>query len=158
ALALVALVAGTIYQQQREKVLELEMKSRKEATEREQAEKQLRAQADQARTEAEHQKERAEGLLYLNRVLLASGEWRDNRVARADELLRACPAELRRWEWHYLYRLCHGELRTLRGHRGWVHVVRFSPDGLLLASGGTSNPRGDPGQGEVKLWDAASGA
>jgi len=40
-----------------------------------------------------------------------------NDVDRAWTLLEDCPARLRRWEWHYLRRLCHGEFRTIQGHR-----------------------------------------
>ena len=38
-------------------------------------------------------------------------------------------------------------VRALAGHQGEVSCVRFSPDGLLLASGGTG----------VHLWDVSSG-
>jgi WD40 repeat protein len=39
------------------------------------------------------------------------------------------------------------QVRALTGHQGRVSCVRFSPDGLLLASGGTG----------VHLWDVSSG-
>ena len=41
------------------------------------------------------------------------------------------------------------EVRTLRGHTGWVYSVAFSPDGRLLASGSGDNT--------VKVWEVASG-
>ncbi|MGD1703235.1 WD40 repeat domain-containing protein [Dapis sp. BLCC M229] len=40
-------------------------------------------------------------------------------------------------------------LRTLRGHRGWIESVSFSPDGQLLASGGTEKT--------IKLWYPETG-
>src|SRR5262249_30708282 len=77
-----------------------------------------------------------------------------------------CPRERRGWEWHYLDRLCHGELLTLPpegypGHDGWVTAVAFSPDGRHLISAG-GNPywcqqRLRHGSGGLIRWDAATG-
>ena len=41
------------------------------------------------------------------------------------------------------------EVRTLRGHTSRVHVVAFSPDGRLVASGGADQ--------SVKVWETAAG-
>jgi hypothetical protein len=41
---------------------------------------------------------------------------------------------LRGFEWHYLERLCHSEIFSLKGHEGFVRAVAYSPDGRTLAS------------------------
>jgi RNA polymerase sigma factor (sigma-70 family) len=43
------------------------------------------------------------------------------------------------------------ELPALEGHRGGTYPVVFSPDGKLIASGGSYN------DGEIHLWDAGTG-
>ncbi len=52
-------------------------------------------------------------------------------------------------EWFYLERKLHGERKTLRGHKGDVYHVEYSPDGTLLASSGQD--------GTLRLWNATSG-
>src|SRR5262249_6564868 len=73
---------------------------------------------------------------------------------RASQLLeyyrpRAGMEDLRGWEWRYLWRRCHGEIRSLRGHTGTVTSLAFAPDGRTLASGSAD--------GTVRLWDMAAG-
>ena len=50
----------------------------------------------------------------LLRVHLAQRAWLDKDVLRARGLLESCPPELRRWEWHYLNRICNPEVSTCR--------------------------------------------
>src|SRR5262249_3108055 len=115
-----------------------------------------RAAAEAARLEAQRQAGQTEAALgkaneylYLNRVLLAHSEYRDNHVGRAVALLDECPAELRAWEGRYLNRLWHPGRPTLPGHTDKVHAVAFSRDGQRLASAGAD--------GTVRFWDLADG-
>jgi WD40 repeat protein/serine/threonine protein kinase len=75
--------------------------------------------ADEEKKGREAEKQRAEALLgwrasaNYRQIALAFSEYRANSVARANEMLDAedkCPKDLHGWEWHYLKRLCHGEL------------------------------------------------
>jgi WD40 repeat protein len=51
------------------------------------------------------------------------------------------------------------EVRTLSGHTDSVYSVAFSPDGRLLASGSCSKIENySCVQGEIKLWDVATGS
>src|SRR5207245_3268213 len=43
--------------------------------------------------------------LYYHRIALAEREWSANNLSRVEQLLDACPPDLRGWEWHYLKRL-----------------------------------------------------
>jgi WD40 repeat protein len=94
-----------------------------------------RNQAERARAEAELLQKRAvaalhdaERNLYFNRISLAERYWTAANVARAEQYLEACPPEPRSWEWHFLKRLCHPELRSLEGES-----AEYSPDGKTLA-------------------------
>src|SRR5262245_16113713 len=114
----------------------------------------LRAEADQQRTSAEQARALAKGYLYGAQLNLAQRAWQENRLPRAVELLegqRPAPGEedLRGFEWHYLWRLCHGELMTLPGQQDGATCVRWGPDGGRLASGGKD--------GLVRVWDARTG-
>src|SRR5262249_17214647 len=109
----------------------------------------LRGEAETAKETAEQLRERAEFTLYVNRVMRAHFEWKDNAVARADRLLHECPRQFRNWEWHYVKRLCHSELLTFRGHTDKVFAVAFSPDGKRLASAAADRT--------IKVWDAVTG-
>ncbi len=121
-----------------------------------------RRTAQDAKSKAEHARDREQALreqleqtLYFHRVSLAHREWLTNRLPRADQLLAECPEEYRGWEWRYLTRLFHSEIRALRGHTLPIRRVAFSADGRWIASAsGLWNAR-DPG--EVIVWDAHTG-
>jgi WD40 repeat protein len=58
----------------------------------------------------------------------------DHHLPRAAQLLDGCPGYLRRWEWHYLRRVCHPDRLTRTEHRAPLTGVAYSPDGKYLAS------------------------
>ena len=120
-----------------------------------------------ARGEAEGARQLAEGLaeerrrsLYSARINLAHQAWQKGNTSRVLDLLerlRPDPgqADLRGFEWYYLWALCHGETLSLRGQSGPVRAVAFSPDGKSLATAsGTAVVICDRETGRVKtsLW------
>jgi WD40 repeat protein len=112
-------------------------------------EREARAGEAEARAGEARALQDLQGVLYLQRVARAYREWSDNEVARADQLLRECPPELRGWEWRYVHCLCREELCICRGHTRETVGVCFSPDGTHLASSSWD--------GTVRVWDTASG-
>ena len=70
--------------------------------------------------------------LYAAHMNLAQHAWEAGSIERVQELLeqhRPKPGEtdLRGFEWYYLYRLCHAELLTLKGHTGVVQQRGLQP-------------------------------
>jgi WD40 repeat protein len=92
---------------------------------------------------------RVQQTLYFHRISLAHHEWLANNVVRTEELLDACPPELRQWEWRYLKRLGQSGFTTFRGHDREVTNVAFDAQGKRLASASWD--------GTVKVWDPDRG-
>lgn len=88
--------------------------------------------------------------LAANTVSISTGLRSRNGIGRrtirgrVDQILEACPANLRDWEWRYLKCLGHSEESTLPGDQ-----VTYSPDGKLLATDGKDN--------SVQVRDAQTG-
>jgi WD40 repeat protein/serine/threonine protein kinase len=113
------------------------------------------ADAKAAAAREGREKEQAWYNLYLARLQLAQAAWRSGNVARLRELLeetrpRRGQRDLRGSEWHYLWRLCHPAVTTLRASSSRIRQVAFSPDGKRLAS--ASIGRRDAAA--FKAWDA----
>jgi WD40 repeat protein/tRNA A-37 threonylcarbamoyl transferase component Bud32 len=116
-------------------------------------------QAEKERDEVRALDDKLQRTLYAAHMNLAQHAWQGAAVPRVIELLeqhrpKIGEPDLRSFEWHYLNRLCHGELLTLR-HAHAVYSVAYSPDGKRLASAGWGGVPMAPG--EVKMWDAQTG-
>jgi WD40 repeat protein/serine/threonine protein kinase len=120
------------------------------------AEAEQRTKAEEATRQTEVALQDARANLYLSNIAFAHREWSSNHVAKAEELLDACPLDLRRWEWYYLKRRCHDDRLTFRADASNVHSIAFSPDGEHLATAGGDEFAADK-PGEVKVWDVATG-
>jgi WD40 repeat protein/serine/threonine protein kinase len=115
--------------------------------EKKQTDDALRAETH-ARVELSHALDRERRSVYFERIARVEREWAANNLNQVEQLLDACPAELRGWEWHYLRRLRLGNVSVLR-HASPGQCVAFSPDGERLASGNL--------EGVVKVWDLRNG-
>jgi WD40 repeat protein len=151
-LGAVGTTAGLIWADAARRETEVRRREAEAARENEQGQ---RLQAEQAQTSEEQQRIRAEEALYFNRIAFASRERAAGNVRQAEALLDLCPPERRRWEWHYLKRLCHGELLTLAEGQDVVNVLAFSPDGEYLASG-SGHPHRPGSAALVKLWKTST--
>jgi WD40 repeat protein/serine/threonine protein kinase len=72
-----------------------------------------RGEAEAARDGEAKARELLAAFEYGRTMQVAHEEWRDNNIAAALALLHSTRAEFRGWEWRYLHRLCHADLRTL---------------------------------------------
>ncbi len=79
-----------------------------------------------ARARADREAERLRDSLYLANIGIARASILGNEVAGARLALEACPAERRRWEWHYFRKLVDGAATTLDlGIAGWIGGAFF---------------------------------
>lgn len=72
-------------------------------------------------------------LLYVAQINMAEKAWETPNVARVLELLNQQQEDLRGFEWHYLWQLCHSDRLTLQLPPG-VTALAFSLDGAKLAA------------------------
>jgi WD40 repeat protein len=114
-----------------------------------------REEAQRAKQDVERQRDDARLRLYVSHMNLAKQAWDDAHIGRMLNLLEGQKPEhtgnqdLRGFEWHYLWRLCHSDLRTLRGHKQPVTCVAFHPDGQRLASASLDKT--------IRIWETATG-
>jgi WD40 repeat protein len=136
-----------------------EAKARAEAVESARQAQQASENEAVARHEAQAQRVRAEKIVYHNGMTQAAGSWQANDMALAEQRLDECLPELRRWEWHYLKRLCHAEIQTrpgplcepgrsvaVSGDGGRWAAIRFEALGPLRFNACA-----------VEIWDARAG-
>jgi tRNA A-37 threonylcarbamoyl transferase component Bud32 len=169
-------------------LLALEARSQKGEADRNAADAQDRATEARLRTEeARQEKERVRRLLYAANLNLAGQAWREHRASRACELLAELApapgeADLRGWEWYYLWRAAGGDrpgFHTRPGGPGlWggeAYPFRLSADGAWAGAAllrpdaeaaGVEDqadvPRQPSAPGrmsvrEATVWDAADG-
>lgn len=109
-----------------------------------------RDEVDRQRGQAEEQRALANRYLYDAQMNLAYRQWQEGSIARVLEILEerrpknAADHDLRGFEWHYLWRLCHNERFKLSSR-----VFAISPDGRFLAGIGLD--------GMMRIVDAANG-
>jgi serine/threonine protein kinase len=125
-------------------------------------------EADAAKDHAEKQRDELRHLNYVADMNLAGHTWEENNVFHAQELLerhrsKSGAADLRGFEWHYLNRLPHQDLLTLKAHGGRATNVAWTPDGKQLVTFGFKRVENSPmaqnnyaEPGEIKVWDAAA--
>lgn len=112
------------------------------------------AVAESHRRNAERMADEMRGHLYASDIKLAFQAWSNadiDQVVTRLERHRPAPEhrDLRGFEWYYLWRLCHSEKMTLRGHTGEVYCASYSPDGRHLATASQDST--------IKLWDTSTG-
>jgi WD40 repeat protein/serine/threonine protein kinase len=106
--------------------------------------------ADSQRQVVIEERDAAQLHLYYANMHLAQQAWKEGEIGQLLRLLdqyRLAEGrrDLRGWEWRYLQSRCQG-FHCLRGHKGVVRSVAWSPDGSLLASAGAD--------GAIRIWNA----
>jgi WD40 repeat protein/tRNA A-37 threonylcarbamoyl transferase component Bud32 len=117
-------------------------------------EAEARLKGDEANRSLRATQEQLRRTVYATRSNLALAAWDAADVGRLRsllDLLRPTPgeADLRGWEWRYLWQLVHEDRLTLRGHESRFTDVVFSPDGQILA--------GLERNGRIHYWDRDTG-
>ena len=139
--------------------------ARDAAVEEQIAKESQRQQAEQARASAIEERSRAQTALYYSRIAQGQLEWRVNNVAEALRSLARCVPrpdreDQRGWEWHYLQGLFHSDLLTLHHtYVGQGGSAVFHPGGRTIVSVIGGYPTDDDAHpGEIRVWDAVTGA
>jgi WD40 repeat protein/serine/threonine protein kinase len=103
-----------------------------------------------ARAEVEREKEKLAVIEYGRTMQIAYQAWHDNNILTARTLLESTRPDLRGWEWHYVHRLCHSDLLTLKGHTSHVSSAAFSPDGDRVVTASADRT--------ARVWNVTTGA
>lgn len=153
AVSLCGFVGVTWQWLQTREALEKAQKSRQAEIDATEAAQEQAIKATQAQRDAEDQAARLRRLLYVSNLNIASEAWNTRRTGRVLELLNNLrpqrgQEDLRSFEWHCMWRQCHGERTTLDAGEPTSRLA-YSPDGKTLAVG-------CPG-GIVQLWDLTTG-
>ena len=112
---------------------------------------QARGIAERERTSAQERAEQLRRVTYLNQIALARNACEQKYLTQAQQLLEACPPDLRGWEWYYLLRLSRqSPLLDIRADRECIVALAISPDGRRVVTGGCD--------GVIKVWDGKTGA
>ncbi len=95
----------------------------------------LRGRVEEQQRQTDDALRRVERFRYANLVALAGRELAADDLGRADELLEACPAAFRGWEWAYLSGRAQVPRTVGRKHTGQILALAYSADGERLAAG-----------------------
>jgi WD40 repeat protein len=120
-----------------------------EETARAAAEKALVGEAT-ARQAADRLRQTVERIEYGRTMEVCYQEYREDNIAATVALLNRTSPQYRGWEYRYLDRLCHFELKKLTGHASSVTSAVYSPDGSRILT--TSR------DATAKLLDSSTGA
>jgi len=131
---------------------------RNEASARKQVEQTL-IRSENAERVAKQRAEEYRCLLYCYQISHADMKCREGDTGNLHRLLKACPKDLRGWEWNRLDFMRDQSLRTLGGPQKEVSFMGFSPDGqrILGAVRTDRQVNGDGIKAQVRVWDAATG-
>jgi eukaryotic-like serine/threonine-protein kinase len=154
-LAVVAALVGRSYNAKLESVndrLEVAAKDLKKSLTTVEIEKK---EADRQRALARAAESKARRYFYAAQMAQVEQARKEGQTGQVLQILRSVipdnpdQDDPRGWEWHHLWRFYHGEDSRLRGHKGAVTAVAFSPDDKLLASGGDD--------ATIRFWDVVTG-
>jgi serine/threonine protein kinase len=112
------------------------------------------AERQKAATEAQVQRDVAQGRFYAAQMKLAHAAYRAGKLGAALEMLKAQKpmpgqSDFRGFDWRYLYRLCSSSRgEVIAANAGGFQSVDFSPDGRTVALGA--------GDGMVEIFDLKS--